>query len=419
VSERQEPGREENAVPQGAAPAEADDGDGALPLVGEPVARMRLRPEPPRVTRLSRKVLAGVGIMTGLGIGGALIYALQVQHGGKATEELYTTDGRSAPDGLAGLPKDYGAVPRLGPPLPGDLGRPILNAQNGGQPVPVPGMAQPVAAPAGPDPEVQRRHQELEAARTARLFSASQAVSGNVSPSVPAAAATDLAGLGLAPQPATPTAQDRQLAFLGQSPDKRTVAPDRVMAPASANVLQAGAVIPAALITGIRSDVPGQITAQVTQNVYDSPTGRILLVPQGTRIIGQYDSGVGFGQRRVLLVWNRLIMPDGRSIVLERQPGANAEGYAGLEDGVDFHWGEMFKAAALSTLLSVGAEAGTSQNESSLVQALRSGASNSISQTGQQIVSRQLGIAPTLTIRPGFPVRVMVTRDLVLEPYGG
>jgi type IV secretion system protein VirB10 len=362
------------------------------------------------VSRLSRKVLAGVGIVTGLGIGGALIYALQVQHGGKAAEELYTTDGRSAPDGLAGLPKDYGAVPRLGPPLPGDLGRPILNAQNGGQPVPVPGMAQPVAAPAGPDPEVQRRHQEFEAARTARLFSASQAVSGNVVASSPPPSTPDLA---------TPTAQDRLLAFLGQSPDKRTVAPDRVMAPASVNVLQAGAVIPAALITGIRSDVPGQITAQVTQNVYDSPTGRILLVPQGTRIIGQYDSGVGFGQRRVLLVWNRLIMPDGRSIVLERQPGANAEGYAGLEDGVDFHLGEMFKAAALSTLLSVGAEAGTSQNENSLVQALRSGASNSISQTGQQIVSRQLGIAPSLTVRPGFPVRVMVTRDLLLEPYGG
>lgn len=413
------PGREEGGTPHRDVPPDAEDGDGALPLVGEPVARMRLRPEPPRVTRLSRKVLAGVGIVSGLGIGGALIYALQVQHGGKATEELYTTDGRSAPDGLAGLPKDYGAVPRLGPPLPGDLGRPILNAQNGGQPVPVAGMAQPVAAAAGPDPEVQRRHQELEAARTARLFSASQAVSGSVSPPVPAAAATDLAGLGLAPQPATPTAQDRQLAFLGQTPDKRTDSPDRVMAPASANVLQAGAVIPAALITGIRSDVPGQITAQVTQNVYDSPTGRILLVPQGTRIIGQYDSGIGFGQRRVLLVWNRLIMPEGRYIVLERQPGTNAEGYAGLEDGVDFHWGEMFKAAALSTLLSVGAEAGTSQNDNSLVQALRSGASNSISQTGQQIVSRQLGIAPTLTVRPGFPVRVMVTRDLVLEPYGG
>ncbi|WP_231471888.1 TrbI/VirB10 family protein [Novosphingobium sp. CECT 9465] len=381
---------------------------------------MRLRPEPPRVTRLSRKVLAALGITAGLGIGGALIYALQVQHDGKTREELFATDGRSAPDGLVGLPKDYGAVPRLGPPLPGDLGRPILAAQNNGQPVPVPGMAAPVAAPAGPDPEMQRRHQELEAARTARLFSASQAASGNASSSPPPVpAASDLAGLGLAPQPATPSAQDRQLAFLGQTPDKRTVAPDRIAAPASPNVLQAGAVIPAALITGIRSDVPGQITAQVTQNVYDSPTGRILLVPQGTRIVGQYDSGVGFGQRRVLMVWNRLIMPDGRSIVLERQPGANAEGYAGLEDGVDFHWGEMFKAAALSTLLAVGAEAGTNQNESNLVQALRSGASNSINQTGQQIVSRQLGIAPTLTIRPGFPVRVMVTHDLVLEPYGG
>lgn len=414
------PGREEGVARKGDVRPDAPDGDDALPLTGEPVVRMRLRPEPPRVTRLSRKVLAALGVTAGLGIGGALIYALQVQQGGKASEELYATDGRSAPDGLAGLPKDYGAVPRLGPPLPGDLGRPILAAQNNGQPVPVPGMAAPVAAPAGPDPEMQRRHQELEAARTARLFSAFQAVSGNASSSPPPVpAASDLAGLGLAPQPATPSAQDRQLAFLGQTPDKRTVAPDRITGPVSPNVLQAGAVIPAALITGIRSDLPGQITAQVTQNVYDSPTGRILLVPQGTRIVGQYDSGVGFGQRRVLMVWNRLIMPDGRSIVLERQPGANAEGYAGLEDGVDFHWGEMFKAAALSTLLAVGAEAGTNQNESNLVQALRSGASNSINQTGQQIVSRQLGIAPTLTIRPGFPVRVMVTRDLVLEPYGG
>ena len=218
---------------------------------------------------------------------------------------------------------------------------------------------------------------------------------------------------------ATPSAQDRQLAFLNQTPDKRTVSPDRVAAPASKNVLQAGAVISAALITGIRSDLPGQITAQVTENVYDSPTGKILLVPQGTRVIGQYDSGVGFGQRRVLLVWNRMIFPNGRSIVLERQPGADAEGYAGLEDGVDYHWGELFKAAVLSTLLSVGAESGSSSGESDIVRALRNGASNSISQTGQQIVQRQLNIAPTLTIRPGFPVRVIVTRDLVLEPYGG
>ena len=407
-----------DAEPRPEAPGEED----TRPLTGEPVAPMRLRPEPPRVTRLSRKVLAGLGLVASVGIGGALIYALQTQHGGKANEELYATDNRTTPDGLAGLPKDYSGVPRLGPPLPGDLGRPILNAQNNGQLVPVPGIATQSTVASGPSPEEQRRLQEREAARTARLFASTETRPENISATQPAATTapqTDLASLGLAPQPATPSAQDRQLAFLNQAPDKRTVSPDRVVAPASASVLQAGAVIPAALITGIRSDLPGQITAQVTENVYDSPTGRILLVPQGTRIIGQYDNGVGFGQRRILLVWNRLIMPNGRSIVLERQPGADAEGYAGLEDGVEYHWGELFEAAALSTLLSVGAEAGTSQNENNLAQALRSGASNSISQTGQQIVSRQLNIAPTLTIRPGFPVRVIVTRDLVLEPYGG
>ena len=411
-----DPGKEEGKQPEAPRPPEA--AEDARPLTGEPAATMRLRPEPPRVTRLSRKALAGIALVTSVGLGGALIYALQTRHGGNQGQELYSTDNRTTPDGLANLPKDYSGVPKLGPPLPGDLGRPILSAQNAGQAVPTPPMTMPNP---GISQEEQRRLQETESARTARLFSSTETRPAN-SPTTATATPvpqTDLASLGLAPQPSTPSAQDRQLAFLNQTPDKRTVSPDRVAAPASANVLQAGAVISAALITGIRSDLPGQITAQVTENIFDSPTGKILLIPQGTRVIGQYDNGVGFGQRRVLLVWNRLIFPNGRSIVLERQPGADAEGYAGLEDGVDYHWGELFKAAALSTILSVGAEAGTSQNENSLVQALRQGASNSVSQTGQQIVSRQLNIAPTLTIRPGFPVRVLVTRDLVLEPYEG
>ena len=190
------------------------------------------------------------------------------------------------------------------------------------------------------------------------------------------------------------------------------------MAPASPFVLQAGAVIPAALITGIRSDLPGQITAQVTQHIYDSPTGSLLLIPQGTRIIGQYDNSVQFGQRRVLLVWNRLILPNGRSIVLERQPGADSQGYAGLEDGVDYHWWDLAKAAGLSTLLAVGTELAVS-DEDRLVRAIRDGAQDTINDAGQQIIRRQLQVAPTLTIRPGFPVRVIVTRDLVLEPYRG
>ncbi len=387
-------------------------------LAGEPVVSMRLRPEPPRVTRLSRKALAGISLVASIGVGGALIYALQTRDTRNQGQELYSTDNRTTPDGLAGLPKDYSGVPKLGPPLPGDLGRPILNAQESGKSIPAPPLAMPNPTVSQDE---QRRLQETEYARTAALFSATQTRPQN-NPA-PAGTATtpqaDLAGLGLAPPPSTPSAQDRQLAFLNQAPDKRTVSPDRVAAPASANVLQAGAVIAAALITGIRSDLPGQITAQVTENVFDSPTGKIMLIPQGTRVIGQYDNGVGFGQRRVLLVWNRLIFPNGRSIVLERQPGSDAEGYAGLEDGVDYHWWDLAKAAVLSTILSVGAEAGSSGQESDIMRALRQGASDSVSQTGQQIVQRQLNIAPTLTIRPGFPVRVIVTRDLVLEPYGG
>lgn len=206
---------------------------------------------------------------------------------------------------------------------------------------------------------------------------------------------------------------------MGGPADRRTISTEMLQAPASPYTVQAGAVIAAAMVTGLRSDLPGQITAQVTENVYDGPTGRILLIPQGARLIGQYDAQVSFGQSRALLVWNRLILPNGRSIILERQPGADASGYAGLEDKVDNHWGQLFRAAMLSTLLSVGSEAGTSSDESDLLQAIRRGGSDSISQTGRQIVGRSLSIQPTITIRPGFPVRVIVTRDLVLEPYRG
>lgn len=373
-------------------------------------APMRLRAEPPRVTRLSRRVLAGVGAAALLGIGGALIYALQTRDGAGDGEELYSTTNRQTADGLSGLPRDYSG-PLLGPPLPGDLGRPILDAQNRGQPV-VP----PPIATATVDEAEQRRRAEEEAARTSRVFF--QTGPGTTGGTPGSSPLPNIPGLDLAGLNTQPTAQDRQLAFLNAPVDRRTTSSDRVMAPASPYVLQAGAVIAAALITGIRSDLPGQITAQVTENIYDSPTGRILLVPQGTRIIGQYDNTVQFGQRRVLLVWNRLILPNGRSIVLERQPGADTQGYAGLEDGVDYHWWDLAKAAGLSTLLAVGTELAVS-DEDRLIRAIRDGAQDTINDAGQQIIRRQLQVAPTLTIRPGFPVRVIVTRDLVLEPYRG
>jgi type IV secretion system protein TrbI len=388
-------------------------------------AQLRLRPERPHVTRLSRKVLAGLGGIVGIAVFGAMIWALQSrsarQDGGT---ELYSTDHKTTPDGLQTLPKDYAGLPRdagpprtvpqLGPPLPGDLGRPILAAQGQGVP------------PGGLDAGEQRIVQENEAARVSRVFASTNL---RQAPASATASTANSAPSGAGPDTKPPidpdslqNMQDRKLAFVNAPADRRTVSSDRLETPASRYIVQAGAVIPAALITGIRSDLPGQITALVTENVYDSPTGKYLLVPQGARLIGQYDSQISFGQSRVLLVWNRIIMPNGKSIVLERQPGADTAGYAGLEDEVDNHWGALFKAALLSTLLGVGSELGSGSdtgNNGDIIQALRRGSSDSLNQTGQKVVQRNLNIQPTLTIRPGFPVRVIVNRDLVLEPYKG
>ena len=386
---------------------------------------LRLRPERPRVTRISRKVLVGFGAAGSIAVLGATIWALQVNRRSGSGQELYSTDNRTTADGLANLPRDYTGLPRnvppLGPPLPGDLGRPILAAQANGQPVTVPPMP---TAPAM-DPEEQRRMQEREAARLSKLFAGTSVreqpvalrTSGSDTPQ-PGSGQTGPLGVTNDDPDFRQNGQERKLAFANGPTDRRTISPDRLQAPASPYVLQAGTVIAGALVTGVRSDLPGQITGQVTENVYDSPTGRFLLVPQGAKLIGMYDSQVTFGQSRVLLVWTRLIMPNGTSIVLERQPGADTQGFSGLEDGVDNHWGELFKAALLSTLLSVGSEAGSTGQQSDLFQALRRGASDSISQTGNQVVRRNLNIQPTLTIRPGFPVRVIVNRDFVLAPYG-
>ncbi|UVO35978.1 TrbI/VirB10 family protein [Bradyrhizobium arachidis] len=396
--------RNGNDQEQAAPPETREDHSGSF----------RLRAEHPRVTRLSRTVLAGGSAVALLVIGGAVLWSLQKNRPRDQTaDELYSTDHHIIADGITTLPKDYAGVPRqpvpqLGPPLPGDLGRPILAAQ--GQ---LPGI--------GADPEQQRRDQETEAARISHLFASTSgggehpaAAPGSERVTSPNASSTSDDGF-------VQNGQDRKLAFVNASVDRRTVSPDRITRPASPYIVQAGTVIPGALITAIRSDLPGQITAQVTENVYDTPTGRFLLVPQGARLIGVYDSQVTFGQSRVLLVWSRLIMPNGRSIVLERQPGADTAGYAGLEDQVDNHWGELFKAAALSTFLAVGTELGagsdTNSNDSAIIQALRHGASDSLNQTGQQVVRRSLNIQPTLTVRPGFPIRVIVNRDLILQPY--
>ena len=179
----------------------------------------------------------------------------------------------------------------------------------------------------------------------------------------------------------------------------------------------AGTVIAASLITGINSDLPGRVIGQVTENVYDTVSGRYVLIPQGSRVIGTYDSVVAFGQERALVVWQRIIMPDGSSVVIENLPATDTAGYAGLEDEVNFHTWRLLQGVALSTLLGVSTEITFGDDESDLVQAIRQSTQNSVNQAGQRITERNLNIQPTITVRPGWPLRIIVNKDMVLRPY--
>jgi type IV secretion system protein TrbI len=378
-------------------------------LGAEPVEAFRLHSEAPPVMRLSRKVLSGLVGVGAVLVCGMLIFALyQGSRRPGGDSELYNTENKSTPDGLSGLPRDYVGVAQ---------DKPQLETVKLAAPAPV-GVAKPVPAPS------EDIDQETEAARTSHLFAST---STRERPAAPAASAADQrtgpAGPAEGAPPIDPGAllnmQDRKIAFANGAVDRKTVSPDHLENPVSRYVLQAGSVIPAALITGMRSDLPGQVTAQVTQNIYDSPTGRYLVIPQGAKLIGTYDSQVAFGQDRLMLVWTRLMMPNGRSIVLERQPAADPQGFIGLEDEADQHWDRLVMGAVLSTAIGIGAELGSNANDSSIASALRQGSSNSLSQTGQQITGRNLNIQPTLTIRPGFPVRVIINRDLVLAAYQG
>lgn len=160
------------------------------------------------------------------------------------------------------------------------------------------------------------------------------------------------------------------------------------------------------------------VTAQITENVYDTVTGAILLIPQGSRLIGTYDSAVAFGQSRALLVWQRIILPDGASIRLDALPASDTAGYAGLEDTVDHHTWPLLKGIALATFLGVGTELAL-PNERDFVRAIRESTQQNVAQAGQRVTEKHLNIQPTITIRPGWPLRVIVQRDIVLRPYRG
>jgi type IV secretory pathway VirB10-like protein len=392
---------------------------------------LALRASPRPVTRLNRRMLAVFAGALGVVILGATLWSLQPHKRERnPATELYNVDRVSRADSLDQLPKDYTkvvpmakpVVPMLGEPLPGDLGPAIVHAQSHGN--------TGAYTPAQPGRIAQPGDAE-DAARSSVFFRSSSAT--KAAPATTAAAIQPEQASGnqafnpmatTSTQPTDPTAiqnrQDQKQAFVANGGDTATRNPASLQLPTSPYQVMAGTIIPAALVTGINSDLPGQVIANVTEAVYDTATGRFLLIPQGSRLIGRYDSQVSFGQRRVLLVWTRLILPDTSSISLDRLPGIDPSGYAGLEDGVDWHWDRILAGAALSTLLGVGAELAAPNNSGStggVTVAVRQSAQDTVNQVGQEITKRNVSIQPTLTIRPGFPMRVMVNKDLILRPY--
>ncbi|MBF0451289.1 MAG: hypothetical protein HQK75_11345 [Candidatus Magnetomorum sp.] len=218
----------------------------------------------------------------------------------------------------------------------------------------------------------------------------------------------------------TRTNQRAKQAFLRSQDDGAVYLNQRIQDPVSPYQLMAGTVLPAVLISGINSDLPGHIIAQVRENVFDTVHGRYLLVPQGTKLLGSYDNMISWGQDKVMLVWSRLIMPDGATIVLDNMPGVDIMGYAGLKDQVNNHYMKIAGAILMSTFLSVSTRriAGEiSNNDPTLAQEFAADASADFNRAGQKIVTRHLNVPPTLEIRPGFPFNVMVNKDIILRPY--
>jgi type IV secretion system protein VirB10 len=403
---------------------------------------LALRAKPRPVTRINRRVLillSGTGLLL---IFGATIFALdppRLFDRNETGRELIRTDNTPTPEGLEVLPRNYGDLPRpvqLGPPLPGDLGGAILDKER--------------ELGVGPSPDLPfRPNPEDDAARAERIRQARLASQGRESgvffqlstrpADAPATPAT-VSGVTPAPSPAErnpfdtlrtseaelgldlqndQNLQGRKLDFLKQGVETNIYNPHALQDPASPYQVMAGTIIAASLVTGVNSDLPGRVIAQVTENVYDTVSGRFLLIPQGARLIGTYDSVIAFGQSRALVVWQRIIMPDGSSVVIENLPATDTAGYAGLEDEVDFHTWRLLKGIVLSTLLGVGTELSFGDDEGDLVKAIRESTQDSANRVGQRITERNLNIQPTITIRPGWPLRIIVHSDLVLRPYRG
>ena len=406
---------------------------------------LQIKGSPPSAKRFNKRVLGTLLGGSATAILLAAGFALRSPDSKVVTpQELYNTTSKALPDALSALPENYSEVESkpqlaiLGPPLPGDIGAGLY-----GKPKDIPTdnpfryQPPPSYAPTSPQRyggTAPQTSSNAPTGRTSNLFFIAKDGGGDsaktaqasapsfADPGVAALAALlGQSGNGLLPQSSPQDGRGHSTSntndpFSSDLTDAGIYNPHSLRAPISPYQVMAGTIIPASLVTGLNSDLPGQVIAQVTENVYDTPTGEHLLLPQGTRLLGRYESDIDAGQSRAFVVWNRLIRPDGSSLVIENLPGVDLSGQAGLRDKVNRHTGSLFKAAILSSVLSIAAELSTDE-EDEFAEAIRTGGQDTINQAGQQAVTRALSRKPTLSVRPGWRIGVIVNRDLVLSPY--
>ncbi len=387
-----------------------------------PPEALVLRGGPRRVIRFRRRLVIALAALFCGAVFGAAWIAFESMPGRPRLESAVEATRKTTPDGLLALPGSYDQIPQpvppLGPPLPGDLGLSVVERERSlGLSPPAPSLRPNPEEDASRAERLRLAQQARQAREAGVFFRISNNSEGDDTRSDRGAAVSQTRpDLGLDPN-RDHGEQQRRAAFLNGPVDDQVYNLHALQRPASPYQVMAGTVIAASLLTGLNSDLPGIATAQVTENVYDTATGRVLLIPQGAKLIGRYDSGVAHGQSRVLLVWQRLVMPNGSSIVLDNVPATDTAGYAGLKDEVDVHGWELLKGVVLSTLLGVGTELTFGDDESELVRALRQSSQENVNQAGLGITERALDVQPTLNVRPGWPLRVIVHKDLVLEPY--
>ena len=410
-----------------------DDISHTTPPEKQPPESLKLRGRPRPVTRFNRRLLVIVTGISLLVMLTAFFYALDPEKSRvEKQKELYNVTAMEKTDKLEALPKTYTEYkpPQLGAPLPGELGEAVLKTEQRAGLAPLPAMTidQPFRSDhlldAMRSERIRQAQKALQAQEAPVFFQLSQGKAarevsdparGQLSES--SALMKEAFQQDIAPDNGISGAQDHKLNFLRSSPKGTIYNPHSLQDPVSPYQVMAGTVIAASLITGLNSDLPGEIIAQVTEPVYDTVTGGYLLIPQGSRLLGRYDSVVAFGQDRALVVWQRLLLPDGSSMVLDNLPATDTAGFAGLKDQVDFHSWALIKGIGLSTILSIGGELAFQNTDSDLLKAVQRGSQDNINTAGQAIVERNLNIPPTIRIRPGFPLRVIVHKDIILRPY--